>query len=178
MAPETAAVTLRTPSRRRRGGATVVEAALVMSVFLMFLFGIFEYCRYLLMLQVTTNAARDGARYAVVNVDKPSTFDETDYIDGTRTYVSIKSFVNTKMANVTRQIDGYTVSVFPCDMAQLLLTPPVVAPKAGYTRWNEAQFSDRIAVRITGTYTPFLPNLLQMNSSIPVNIAVTMSSEG
>jgi Flp pilus assembly protein TadG len=171
-------VTLRTPSRRRRGGATVVEAALVMSLFLMFLFGIFEYCRYLLMLQVTTNAARDGARYAVVNVDKPADFTVNDYNDGTRIYVSIKKFVDTKMSNVTRQIDGYTVDTFPCDMSQLALTPPVVVPKPSYTQWNEASFGERIAVRITGTYTPFLPNLLQMNSSIPVNIAVTMNSEG
>lgn len=167
----------RSPSRRR-GGATVVEAALVMSVFLMFLFGIFEYCRYLLMLQVTTNAARDGARYAVVNIEKPTNFDTTAYTDGSRTYVSIETYVGNKMSNVKKQITGYDVTVFPCDMTQLDQTPPVVAPVSGYTSWNQAAFPNRIAVRITGTFVPFLPNLLRMNTSIPVNIAVTMSSEG
>ena len=44
--------------RSRRRGMTVVESALVLSVFLLLLFGIFEYRRFLLVLHVTNNAAR------------------------------------------------------------------------------------------------------------------------
>ena len=58
---------------RLRRGAAIVESTLVLSVFLMLLFGMFEYCRFLLVLHVTNNAARDGVRYAAVNVTKPAT---------------------------------------------------------------------------------------------------------
>ena len=34
-------------ARRRRGGVTIVEAALLLSIFLLFLFGVFEYARLL-----------------------------------------------------------------------------------------------------------------------------------
>src|SRR5438270_13561264 len=54
----------RRPGRR---GATLPEFALLLSIFLLFLFGVFEYARYLLVLHTITNAARDGARYAVIS---------------------------------------------------------------------------------------------------------------
>ena len=60
--------------RRLRSGATLVETALVLSLLLLFLFGIFEYARYLLVHQLLANAARDGVRYASVNVDKSNAF--------------------------------------------------------------------------------------------------------
>ncbi len=162
---------------RRRSGATTVEVAVVLSVFLMFLFGIFEYCRYLMMIQVTTNAARDGARYAVVNLGKGSDFDSVNYNDGVTTYPSIKSYVNTRMGGTQSMIEGYTVTVFACDPDQLNTAVPVIAPRVGYT-WNAAQFGDRVAVRISGNYNTVLPNFLMMGAVIPVNVVVTMGSEG
>jgi Flp pilus assembly protein TadG len=163
-------------SASRRSGATTVEVAVVLSVFLLFLFGIFEYCRYLMMLHITTNAARDGARYAVVNVNKGSTFDVTDYNDGVNTYPSIRKYTNDKASSVSQMITGYTVATFACDMTQLNQTVPVVAPKPG--AWNQAQFGERIAVRISGTYSPVLPSFLYMGAAIPVNVVATMGSEG
>jgi Flp pilus assembly protein TadG len=160
----------------RRSGATTVEVAVVMSVFLMFLFGIFEYCRYLMMLHVTTNAARDGARYAVVNVGKPSTFDTTNYNDGVTNFISIRGYVDDKATGVKQMITGFTVTTFACDSAQMNQSPPVVAAKPG--AWNQAQFGERIAVRITGTYTTVLPTFLLMGATIPVNVVATMGSEG
>lgn len=165
-------------NRLHRCGALTVEVALVMGIFLMFLFGVFEYCRYLLMTHVAYNAVRDGARYAVVNVDKPSDFPTVDYNDGSVTYLSIGNYVDSRMGGVKTMISSYAISVFPCDSAQLSASPPVVAPKPSFTSWNEAQFGERIAVRVTGTYTPALPSLLLMGTSIPLNITVTMGSEG
>jgi Flp pilus assembly protein TadG len=162
-----------TQTNRRRAGATTVEVAVVLSVFLMFLFGVFEYCRYLLMLHVTTNAARDAARYAVVNVDKGSTFNTTNAADGS---LSILGFVDQRMAAVSQMFNNYQRTVFACDMTQLNAATPVVAVKPG--AWNEAQFGERIAVRITGDYKTALPNLLLMTNTIPVNVVVTMGSEG
>ena len=69
----------RPASRRpapRRGNA-IVEAALVLPIFVMFVFGIYEYGRYLLVLNVTTNAARDAARWAAVHANDQRAADAT-----------------------------------------------------------------------------------------------------
>lgn len=184
---------------RRRGGATVVEVALVMSVFLMFLFGLFEYCRFLLMQHVATNAARDGARYAVVNVSRPTSFVDTDFYDGAATSMSVVRYVSLRLASNDKMMKSASptafkdtagnpagttqcqVEVFPCDPAQLNLTPPQIAPKPGFpatVTWNQASFGERIAVRLTGTYVPVLPSFLLMGSTFPMTVTVTAGSEG
>jgi hypothetical protein len=79
------------------------------------------------------------------------------------------------------------IEVFPCDPALLNpiqpappapQVPPVVAPKPGFTYWNEAEFGQRIAVRVSGDYKPALPNFLLMGTTFPVTVVVTMGSEG
>src|SRR5580765_730888 len=110
---------LRTKRANRRGGATTVEASVVISVFLLFLFGLFEYCRFIFFLHVSTNAARDGARYAAVNVEKPVNFDYNNATVGTVTYQSIKGYVDDRIATNGKMLTSYTVEVFPCDNAQL-----------------------------------------------------------
>jgi Flp pilus assembly protein TadG len=184
-------------ARIRRAGVTVVESALVLSVFLMLLFGMFEYCRFLLVLHVTNNAAREGARYASVNLDKPSTFGTTNYTDGSGTvYLSVANYTKFRMGGVDRNIEGFRVAVFACDQAGLNLSPTVVRPKttsvatpAVYPNpfnssdpnalpWNSASFPDRIAVYINGTYRPILPSFLLMPTTIPINIYAVMGSEG
>lgn len=168
----------RRHSNRRRPAMTLVESAMVLTIFLMLLFGIFEYGRFLLVLHVTTNAARDGSRYAAVNVSKPSTFNTTDYTDpaGT-TWTNISDYTKQRMGGVNNQI-GAAVTVFPCDSTKLNQTPPVVQSKASPTTWNSASFTEFIAVQITGTYTPFLPALLKMPTTIPITITGISGSEG
>src|SRR5258705_463777 len=51
----------------RRTGAALVETAAVVAVFCMILFGVVEFCRFFFMRQLIDNAAREGARYAVVH---------------------------------------------------------------------------------------------------------------
>jgi Flp pilus assembly protein TadG len=58
--------------KNRRQGAHLVEFACVVPIFFLFLFGILEYSRYIMTLQVMTNAAREGARYAVVTTNDSS----------------------------------------------------------------------------------------------------------
>jgi Flp pilus assembly protein TadG len=189
----------RRPAARR--GATLVEAALVISVFLLFLFGVFEYCRYLLVLHVATNAARDGVRYATVNVSRPYNFDTTDATfvdsfgvtqplrDSTGAQLeSITKFTTKRMGGVDRMLTGREIATYPCEPAGLYTDPPTFTPKTGWTpdpntrtvHWNDAQFTERIAVRITGTYKPLLPSFLFMNSSGFTNFRVVavMGSEG
>jgi Flp pilus assembly protein TadG len=185
----------RRPARRR--GAAVVESALVLSVFLLLLFGMFEYCRFLMVLQVSTNAARSGARYAVVNTDKPATFNAADYTDAAgNTYPSIASYTTSQMGGVQQNVEGYRVATFAVDPTGLTLSPPVVRPKTASTSnpvvypdpfnptdpnavpWNQASFTEKIGVTVSGTYRPLLPSLLLMPAAVPLNVTAIMETEG
>jgi Flp pilus assembly protein TadG len=53
----------------RQTGATTVEFALVMLMFLMVVFGIMDFARLLYMWNTANEVAREGARYAVVCAD-------------------------------------------------------------------------------------------------------------
>ena len=167
--------------RPRRSGATAVEAALVLGIMLFIVFSIFEYCRYLFVLGTLNQAARQGARYAAVNVSKPANFNTVDYFDGTTTYTNIATWTTNVSGGMNNMLTGFSVSVFPCDMAQLAQTPPVVTPKAGFpatVAWNNATFTEMIAVRITGTYTTTVPNFLFWQSSFALTIDAVTTSEG
>ena len=184
--------------RPRRRGVTVVESAAVMSVFLLLLFGMFEYCRFLLVLHVTNNAAREGARYAVVNVDKPTDFDYVDFTDGSgRRFDNIQKYTTARMGGIhTRNIEGFRVACYAIDPTGLNQIPPVVRPKAKPTAsagtypdpfdnvdsnrvpWNAAVFTEKIAVTVDGTYRPILPTFLFMPSSISVKTTAIAGSEG
>lgn len=48
-------------------GQAMVEFALVAPIFLLILFGILEFGRYVYIAQILNNAAREGARYAIVH---------------------------------------------------------------------------------------------------------------
>jgi Flp pilus assembly protein TadG len=145
----------------RRSGArralTIVESALVLSVALLFLFGIFEYARYVFLLQVAENAAREGARFAVAHTG-----------DGT-TQADVVATVTTRMAGRDSEVTGYAVDVQNVDPGT-----GAVIPSAS---WNDAPFGGAILVRVRGTYKPFLPAFLLMPASIPVRATAMMSSE-
>ncbi len=172
-------------TNRRRRGMTIVESALVLSVFLMLLFGIFEYCRYMMVLHVTHNAARDGARYASVNVNCPS-----DQIDAKK--LEIEQYTKDRMASVQKNILNLKIAVYPCDTAGLALSTPIVRSKSTngnapypdpfgstpYSPWNNAAFTERIAVSVKGQYKPIVPVLLFIAPVIPVNVTAVTVSEG
>ena len=73
----------RPPGRR---AAAVLEFAAVLPVLLLFVLGIIEYGRLLMVAQVTTNASREGARYAVQADVTPESVDS--YV---RTYLTSAS---------------------------------------------------------------------------------------
>lgn len=86
-------------SRRRRGanrGAAAVEFALVAPVFFIFIFGLIEYGRLVMVQQILTNAAREGCRVAILT---------------TATTTSVKSAVTTYLSNAG--ISGSTPTVSP-----------------------------------------------------------------
>jgi Flp pilus assembly protein TadG len=176
---------------RRHGGVTIAESALVLSMFLLFMFGIFEYGRFVFLTQVATNAARSGARYASINMDQASNFVATDADASTP---SIKKYVQNQMGGADTMISGFNVSVFPCNPTKIYQDPPVIEAHANTVTWNTytntsvtpnrvdpVTFPDRIGVKILGNYQPILPNFifkLAGNAVIPLNITACSSSEG
>jgi Flp pilus assembly protein TadG len=83
-------------------GTTTVEAAIILPVFLLFLFGIFEAGRFLNTRQVLTNAAREGARLAVTPLSGTNILPTTS---------EIQDRVNEYLASAN--ITGATTTVNP-----------------------------------------------------------------
>src|SRR5688500_13708838 len=110
---------IRRPDRRTdRRGVTLVEVALLLTIFLLFLFGVFEYARYLLVLHTTTNAARDGARHAAVRSNSPEaavyTTITTSPYSASRPGFSVPfvtTYVTERMGGVQGMVEGFTVRV-------------------------------------------------------------------
>jgi Flp pilus assembly protein TadG len=83
-------------SIKQRRAAHLVEFAFVVPIFLLFIFGILEYSRYVMTLQVMTNAAREGARYAVVTTNDANTSPTQD----------VQNWVLNYMAGQNVQLSG------------------------------------------------------------------------
>jgi Flp pilus assembly protein TadG len=150
---------LQSPARRSRA-ATMVETAFVAAIALLFMFGIFEYGRFVMTKQVMENSAREGARYAVVHTN-----------DGTTAI--IQNTVDAKLSTVKKQLVGYnkttSIQVFASDT-----NGNVIAGK----NWNDTNFGELIGVTITGTYKPVLPSFLHFKTTFTVTTKALMASEG
>jgi Flp pilus assembly protein TadG len=122
----------RATAGRSRRGVTIVESAVVLNLFLLLMFGIFEYGRYVMQGQLFINAAREGARYATVNANTASTTQVQNYVK------------------------NYLVGQFPTDLViKVYQADPVSGANLG--AWNNTSTGNSIAVEITGTYKPMLP---------------------
>lgn len=91
----------KTPRSENRRGAAMVEMALVLPVFLLVLMGMIEFGRAIMVGQLVTNAAREGARMAILDGSTNSSVS-----------ASIKSFLTTAAGvgdgdiTVTITVDG------------------------------------------------------------------------
>src|SRR5271167_531033 len=90
---------IRKHRRNRRWGAAAVETALVMLPMIMFLCGVFEYGRLLMVWNVVNNAAREGCRYALAN-NTASTI-----------VTDVQNIVTTRMAGQTAAFNTGTFSI-------------------------------------------------------------------
>ena len=93
----------RLQTRRGRPAAALVETAAILIVFLLFLFGVFEYCRLIWVQQMVENAAREGARYAIVNTT------DTNLIADTQAQI------NAKMSGLQNALLNWNIQVFHAD---------------------------------------------------------------
>ncbi|HEY1377598.1 MAG TPA: TadE/TadG family type IV pilus assembly protein [Gemmataceae bacterium] len=148
----------RRPAGRR--GATAVETAVVITVALLFIFGILEYARLVYFFHVADNAAREGARYAVVHTG-----------DGTTT-AQVQAVVTAAMAGQQSSLSAgtFTVSVYSAD--------PNTGAAVANTAWTDAPFGGSIAVEVKGTYKFILPTFLRFSGpTMPVKVRSLMTSE-
>jgi Flp pilus assembly protein TadG len=79
--------------RRNRRGAAAVEFAFVAPVFFLFVFGMIEFGRMVMVQQVLTNASREGAREGIL--DGSTTADVTDAVT---TYLTNSSISGASVA--------------------------------------------------------------------------------
>jgi len=153
---------LRIPSRtaKRRRGAAAVEAGLVLPVVFLFLFGIFEYGRYVMTLQVMTNAAREGGHYALTHT-QPITIAGTTYGNATS---DVTTIINKSLAG--QSLVSQNVQIFCSDS---------IGTNIGL--WTDTQVGQCVCVRITGNFRVLLPSLLGLSTNIPVVAQAVMRSE-
>jgi Flp pilus assembly protein TadG len=124
----------------------------VIGIALIFLFGIFEYGRYVMFRQLVENAARAGARQAIANT-------------GATTTADVQATVTSNLAG--QQLTAQSIAVYKAD--------PYTGANLG--AWNATRWGEAIAVEVTGTFKPMLPTLGIMPSTVPVKAKVIMRSE-
>ena len=95
-------------TRIARRGTAAVEFALVAPVFLLFLMGIMEFGRVMMVQNVLITAAREGARAAIIS-------------GATATSVQQKAASYATTCGVT----GTTVTVSPANLSQATTTTPI-----------------------------------------------------
>jgi Flp pilus assembly protein TadG len=140
-------------ARKARSGAYVVEFAFVVLIFLLVMFAIIEYARFVFIRQTLDHAAREGARYAVVSTALSTL--EADTI----------AFVKQKMSNVNSMVKNYECQVFEGDSKGAKTGPAA-----------DAGFGEYIVVQIDCEYKPFFP-VLFLNNTLKLNSRALMFSE-
>lgn len=136
-----------------RRGATTVEVAFVAIIFLLFIFGIFEYGRFVFFHQLMINAAREGARYAVVNATGDT-------------------MVNDTIAVAKKKMSGFDTKV---NCAFQVYKADSTGKNIGSAA--DTKFGELVAVQIDGEFHPILPSLLKLDSAIKMTTKSVMASE-
>ena len=152
---------LRSSQRVHRTAAALVETAAIVTLFLMLLFGVLEYCRFLFFRQLIDNAAREGARYAVVNTNSPT-------VDADTTAV-----IMAKMNNMDKQVQNFTILLYAADASG----NPIPATPGPNASMSTAQFGQYVGVQIDCDYNPITPNLLRTSKTIHISVKILMCSE-
>jgi Flp pilus assembly protein TadG len=152
---------LRQRAEGRRRGAALVETALVLPIMLLFLLGIMEYGRYFFVLQLATNAAREGCRYAVTHTN-PVT------LGGTTT--------GNATSNVTNVVSNFLAGQSLSSQAVQVYQSDSQGNNIG--AWNVATPGQFVCVQITGNFQITVPKLLSFPGSIPVTVQSVMLCEG
>jgi Flp pilus assembly protein TadG len=155
---------LNTRSRARRSGTTIVETAIVSLVCLTFMFAIFEYGRYVMVRQVMDNAARVGARTAVVM--------PTSYVAPATATAQVNAAITQALASIP--LSGTpTITLFQADTS---------GNNVG--AWTQTPFGRNIVVQIDGDLPVMFPtfgfipnNSTTVPNAIHITVKVMMRGE-
>ena len=116
----------RSQSETQRRAAAVVETAAVMIVFLILLFGVLEYCRFFFMRELISNAAREGARYAVVHT-----------YDGA-VETSTRGQVLHRMQGLDGKVKNFTIQIYHADTNGNRITTYDASATSNYAYFSDA----------------------------------------
>ena len=125
----------RSQSRR---GAVVVETAFVLSILLTGLLGIFEFGRLVMIRQLMNNAAREGARLAIVGTASQPTITTQQIVDTVNTYLAGQA------------VQNVVIQVYQADPG----TGANIGP------WDLTPYGGSIAVQISADFVPVVPTTL------------------
>jgi Flp pilus assembly protein TadG len=134
-----------------------VETAVVILLFLLLMFSIFEYGRMVMVQHLIINAAREGCRYAVVHSTDPTIV------------AAVQGVALQRMGNQTGQLSGLTIQVYPSNN-------PGAANNT--TAINNLQPDDDVTVRITGQFRTMFPTLLFLPLQFQMRSSCIMTCEG
>ena len=149
------------PRPGSRRASTVVETAFVLPLVLLFALGIMEYGRYILVLQLVTNAAREGCRYAVTHT-QPVT------IGGTTTGNATSDVTNKVSSYLAgQQLTSQNIQVYQSD-----------SQGNNLGAWTGATIGQYVCVQISGNFQITVPKLLSFPNSISVQTKSVMLCEG
>ncbi|MBI2803614.1 MAG: pilus assembly protein [Planctomycetes bacterium] len=145
---------VRSTSIGSRSGATTVELAAVISVFVLLLFGILEFCLVVYTYNVVQNASREGARYAVVNSVDTTMVSDTQNV------------VKTFMGGLDTKMKNYKCQVYLADAA---------GNNIGLA--TDAQFGEYVLVDVQVDYVPLTPGLGFLTKTFTIRSKCGMGSE-
>lgn len=126
----------------------------------LFIFGVFEYGRYLMYLQIVNNAAREGARYAVTHLDP--------VVISNVTYGNADS-------DVTNTVNQYLAGLSLNSQQTQVYLSDTTGNNLG--TWQNAQAGNSICVKITGNYQLMVSRLLYAATKFPITGEAVMRVE-
>jgi hypothetical protein len=198
---------MRIPRSKRRGAA-LVEMAFVLPIALLFLLGIMEYGRYMMVRQVMEAASREGARYCAVRTNQTLVNIYNGDPSNLSVHPGLRAVVNQRLALTTKQMYDFTTPTNPWSandgvmpLNTTVLNNANFRDKAGLCAYasdnagnilvdanhptgnvNEAQFTEFVGVQLNARFKPVLPKfvffLATGTSTLPLRIRSQMFCEG
>lgn len=137
---------------RSRRGTTITETAIILSAFIAFLLGVFEYGRFIMIRNLLDNAAREGARQATITTS-------------TGTTAQVQTTVQNYL--LSQPLSNLSIQVYKAD--------PSTGTNIG--GWTTASFGQAIAVDVQGDYTPLFPTFGFLPNPTTLRTKCVMRSE-
>jgi hypothetical protein len=121
--------------------------------------------------QLTENAVREGARYAVARTDTFQTGVNAEIIRNTVRSYLLQASVN--LRDVTIEVYKSNQAGEPLDLNNNIVSSPSLA-----ATFDQTKFGDYICISLNGTFDPILPSFVSLASDLKVTGTSIMCSEG